>query len=257
MRGEQAIRITDLHVCLGGRLVLEEVSLEVQQGEVVAVAGPSGGGKTTLLRAINYLTPFDQGSIQVLDFTLRPGMSERRHARELQALRQSVGMVFQHFHLFPHRTVLENLIEAPCHVLGWPASRAAAEAETWLARLEIAHLRDQYPKNLSGGEQQRVALARALMMEPRVLLLDEPTSALDSARQAVVADIVREFAAGGGSVVMVTHQPPLVQRVADRVAVLQQGRIVATGTPEQVLGNGNLLAEAAVCEEEARVRLPG
>jgi len=237
---ELVIRACDVQVHLGNRTVLDGVSFEVRRGEVLALLGPSGGGKTTLLRTLNYLTPLDGGEIEVLGVRLHPGMSERRHAPVLQALRRRVGMVFQHFHLFPHRTVLENVIEAPRHVLKWPLAEAVARAEEWLSRLEVAHLRDRLPRFLSGGEQQRVSLARALVLEPEILLLDEPTSALDPQRQELVSGIIAAMTARGGSVVVATHQTDFARRVAQRGVLLRGGRIIAQGALEGLVRSGSI-----------------
>ncbi len=241
-----ALRVEGVHVRFAGRPVLRGVSFTTSRGEVVALFGPSGGGKTTLLRTINYLTPFDAGRIEVLGHALLPGMSERRHAREFVAVRRKVGMVFQHFHLFPHRTVFENLTEAPLYALGWPAQRAEERACAWLERLHLAHLRDAFPRTLSGGEQQRVSLARALMLEPDILLLDEPTSALDASRQELIAEVVTEFAGRGGSVVLATHQPEFARQVASRALLLHEGRIVAGGSSDDVLREARTLHLTAV-----------
>ncbi len=241
-----ALRVEGVHVRFAARPVLRGASFTASRGEVVALFGPSGGGKTTLLRTINYLTPFDAGRIEVLGHALLPGMSERRHARELVAVRRKVGMVFQHFHLFPHRTVFENLTEAPLYALGWPAKRAEKRACAWLERLHLEHLRDALPRTLSGGEQQRVSLARALMLEPDILLLDEPTSALDASRQELIAQVVTEFAGRGGSVVLATHQPEFARQVASRALLLHEGRIVAEGSSDDVLREARALHLTAV-----------
>jgi len=215
--------------------VLRGIDLEVQGGEVVAVVGPSGSGKTTLLRALNYLTPFTAGSVDIAGHVLTPGMSERADASILRAVRTRVGMVFQTFHLFPHLTALENVMEAPCRVLGLPATAAEARARALLARVGLGEHADGYPERLSGGQQQRVAIARALAMEPVVMLLDEPTSALDARLVGEVLAVVGDLAAGGQTMVVVTHEIAFARRVANRVVVLAGGRIVESGPPAEVL----------------------
>ena len=187
------VTVRGLETRLGGRPVLEGIDLEVRRGEVVAIIGPSGGGKTTLLRAMNYLTPFAAGEVEIAGHRLRPGMNERTDAAALRAVRTRVGMVFQTFHLFPHFTALGNITEAPRRVLGVTSAAAEARARALLDRVGLASYADAAPHTLSGGQQQRVAIARALAMEPVVLLLDEPTSALDPRLVgevlAVIADL--------------------------------------------------------------------
>lgn len=211
------------------KVVLNGVSFDVAPGEIFAIVGASGSGKTTLLRTVNYLTPFTAGQIVVAGITVRPGLCERRDAKLLSDLRRSVGMVFQHYHLFPHFTVLQNLVEAPVRVMGLRREQAHELAFKGLERLGISHLTHAYPQQLSGGEQQRVALLRALLMEPKLLLLDEPTSALDPGNIGHVVELLREFADRGGAVLMVTHQPSLVRTLAHRAALLDQGKLVAFG----------------------------
>ncbi len=224
-----------LAVRLGERDVLSGVDLAVARGEVVAVLGASGSGKTTLLRALNYLTPFAAGEVEVGELRLRPGMSERADATVLRAVRRRLGMVFQSFHLFPHLTVLENLVTAPRRVLGLEAEEAAARAQVLLARVGMAGYAAAYPATLSGGQQQRVAIARALAMEPDALLLDEPTSALDPRLREEVLAVVAELAAAGQTMVIVTHEVAFARRVAHRVVVLADGRIVEEGPPAAVI----------------------
>ena len=215
--------------------VLRGIDLEVEGGEVVAVVGPSGSGKTTLLRALNYLTPFVAGSVQIAGHFLTPGMSEGSDAAALRAVRTRVGMVFQTFHLFPHLTALENVMEAPRRVLGLAASEAEARARSLLARVGLAEKADAHPERLSGGQQQRVAIARALAMEPVVMLLDEPTSALDQRLVGEVLAVIGDLAAAGQTMVIVTHEIAFARRVANQVVVLAGGRIVESGPPGEVL----------------------
>jgi len=229
------VTVRGLETRLGGRPVLEGIDLEVRRGEVVAIIGPSGGGKTTLLRAMNYLTPFAAGEVEIAGHRLRPGMNERTDAAALRAVRTRVGMVFQTFHLFPHFTALGNITEAPCRVLGVTPAAADARARALLERVGLASYADAAPHTLSGGQQQRVAIARALAMEPVVLLLDEPTSALDPRLVGEVLAVIADLAAGGQTMVIVTHEIGFARRVADRVVVLAGGRIVERGTSEEVI----------------------
>ena len=235
MSDAEVLRVRGVHTELGGRPVLRGVDLEAERGKVLAVVGSSGAGKTTLLRALNYLTPFTAGEVVVAGLRLRPGMCERADARELRAVRRRVGMVFQSFHLFPHLTALENVSEAPRRVLDLAADAAHARARALLERVGLATHADAMPHTLSGGQQQRVAIARALAMEPVVLLLDEPTSALDPRLTADVLAVVSDLAAGGQTMVVVTHVVSFARRVADHVAVLADGRIVEHGPPSEVL----------------------
>jgi len=229
------LRIRDLRTQLNGTQVLCGIDLEVRAGEVLAIVGPSGGGKTTLLRALNYLTPFSTGDVEIAGQHLRPGMSERADAAPLRAVRTRVGMVFQSFHLFPHLTALGNVTEAPRRVRGLSVEEAGSRARVLLARVGLAGHADAFPHTLSGGQQQRVAIARALAMEPLVLLLDEPTSALDPRLVGEVLAVVGDLAAAGQTMVIVTHELAFARRVAHRVAVLVAGRIVECGTAAEVL----------------------
>jgi polar amino acid transport system ATP-binding protein len=229
------ITVRGLETAINGTAILRGIDLTVHPGEVLAVIGPSGGGKTTFLRALNYLTPFTAGEVEIAGHRLRPGMNERAHAGALRAVRVRVGMVFQSFHLFPHLTALANVMEAPRHVLGLAVDEAAARARTLLERVGLASHADAYPRTLSGGQQQRVAIARALAMEPHVLLLDEPTSALDPRLVGEVLAVVGDLAAAGQTMVIVTHELAFARRVAMRVAVLAGGRVVECGAAADVL----------------------
>jgi polar amino acid transport system ATP-binding protein len=224
----------------GGAEVLRGVDLSVERGEVIALIGPSGGGKTTLLRAFNYLTPFDGGEVEIAGLRLRPGMSERRDASLLRSVRTRVGMVFQHFHLFPHLGVLDNVTEAPRRVLGLSADAAAMRARNLLDSVGMGAFVGVYPHTLSGGQQQRVAIARALAMEPDVLLLDEPTSALDPRLAGEVLAVIASLAAAGQTMLLVTHQIAFARRIAKRVMVLVDGRIIACGPPDEVLARAEV-----------------
>jgi polar amino acid transport system ATP-binding protein len=229
----------------GEREVLCGIDLEVARGEVIAIVGPSGGGKTTLLRALNYLTPFTDGVVEVAGQTLRPGMSEKRHADVLRAVRTRVGMVFQSFNLFPHLTALENVMEAPRRVLGLAPTEAEERARRLLRRVGLADRAGAYPERLSGGQQQRVAIARALAMEPVVMLFDEPTSALDPRLVGEVLAVVGDLAAAGQTMIVVTHEIAFARRVAHRVVVLVDGCVVETGTAADVLERPRVAATRA------------
>ncbi len=219
----------------GGNDVLRGVDLAVERGEVVAIVGPSGGGKTTLLRALNYLTPFDAGEVAIAGHRLHPGLRERSDAAQLRAVRTRVGMVFQSFHLFPHLSALANVAAAPHYVLGLAAAEAQSRARGLLTRVGLGDRIEVMPHALSGGQQQRVAIARALAMEPMVLLLDEPTSALDPRLTGEVLSVIADLAAGGQTMVLVTHEIAFARRVAHRVVVMAAGRIVESGAPADVL----------------------
>jgi polar amino acid transport system ATP-binding protein len=229
------VTVRELWTRRNGADVLRGIDLDVRAGEVVAIVGPSGGGKTTLLRALNYLTPFTAGSVDIAGHALRPGMSERVDAAALRAVRTRVGMVFQSFHLFAHLTAIENVVEAPIRVLGLSVEAARERARGLLTRVGLAAFADAHPSRLSGGQQQRVAIARALAMEPAVMLFDEPTSALDPRLVGEVLAVVADLAAVGQTMVVVTHEMAFARRVAHRVVVLAEGQVVEAGTVEEVL----------------------
>ncbi len=235
MSSSAVVTVRGLSTVLAGTEVLRTVDFSVARGEVIAIVGPSGGGKTTLLRALNYLTPFTAGEVEIAGQRLRSGLSERTDAALLRAVRTRVGMVFQAFHLFPHLTAEENIMEAPRHVLHLPAAEARQRAHSLLARVGLSASAAAYPHTLSGGQQQRVAIARALAMQPEILLLDEPTSALDQRLVGEVLAVVADLAAAGQTMMIVTHELAFARRVAHRVFVLAGGEIVETGTPAQVL----------------------
>ena len=235
MSAGAVLSVRGLRARLGSAEVLRGIDLAVSRGEVVALVGPSGGGKTTLLRALNYLTPFAAGEVEIAGHRLHPGMSERTDAAALRAVRTRVGMVFQSFHLFPHLSAVGNVVEAPRRVLGLAPEVARERAEALLARVGLERYAEAYPHTLSGGQQQRVAIARALAMEPDVLLLDEPTSALDPRLAKEVLAVVADLAAGGQTMLLVTHQIVFARRVAHRMLVLADGEIVESGPPAEVL----------------------
>ncbi len=211
--------------------VLKDINLTVARGEVVVVIGPSGSGKSTLCRAINRLETIDQGAIS-LDGTPLP-----QEGRELANLRAEVGMVFQSFNLFAHKTILENVTLGPIKVRGIKPAEAEARARELLDRVGVGQQADKYPAQLSGGQQQRVAIARALAMEPKVMLFDEPTSALDPEMIAEVLDVMVDLAKRGMTMLVVTHEMGFARTAADRVLFMSDGAIVEENTPEEFFTN--------------------
>jgi len=227
------ITLTDIHKRYGQTEVLCGISLTVQRGEVCVLLGPSGGGKSTLLRTINGLEQFDRGRIDVAGISLGP-QSDPSRVAALAQIRRRVGMVFQQFNLFPHRTVLENVIEAPIHVLQQSRDKAIAEARTLLERVGLSEKQNAVPASLSGGQQQRVAIARALAMRPDAILFDEPTSALDPRMTGEVTSVISDLARDGQTMIVVTHAMGFARSVAHTVHVLHQGQVAESGPPEQV-----------------------
>ncbi|MBK6866981.1 MAG: amino acid ABC transporter ATP-binding protein [Burkholderiales bacterium] len=224
------IQATGLHKHFGALHVLQGVDLTVQRGEVVAVLGPSGSGKSTLLRCLNHLETIDHGSIRIAGNTLASadsaGMARYVADSEIRRVCRHTGMVFQHFNLFPHLTVLQNLIEAPVTVKKLPRARAVPLAEALLAKVGLADKRDAYPNRLSGGQKQRVAIARALAMQPDILLFDEPTSALDPELTGEVLRTMRALAEERMTMLVVTHEMAFAREVAHRIVFMDEGRIV-------------------------------
>ncbi|MCE6950831.1 amino acid ABC transporter ATP-binding protein [Cereibacter sphaeroides] len=225
---DPVIRIRNLHKTYGTFTALNGIDLDIAEGEVVCVIGPSGSGKSTLIRCINLLEDFTPGSEVSVD-----GIPVAR-GRALDRVRAEVGMVFQSFNLFPHMTVLRNVMLAPMRVRRLSAREAEARARTLLARVGIEAQADKYPGQLSGGQQQRVAIARALAMEPKVLLFDEPTSALDPEMVGEVLDVMKALAGTGVTMVVVTHEMGFARQVADRVIFMDGGQIVETGPPDRI-----------------------
>ncbi|MEZ6124717.1 MAG: amino acid ABC transporter ATP-binding protein [Planctomycetaceae bacterium] len=213
--------------------VLKGVSLTVADGEVCVLLGPSGGGKSTLLRTINGLETFDSGCIRVGDIQL-PAAPGPERDQALAKIRRRVGMVFQQFHLFPHRTVLENVIEAPVHVLQQPRDVAIQNARTLLERVGMLEKQDARPASLSGGQQQRVAIARTLAMNPEAILFDEPTSALDPRTTAEVISVMTDLASSGQRMIVVTHAMSFARTVAHQIHILHAGTIAESGPPDQI-----------------------
>ena len=235
------IEARDLRKRFGANEVLRGVSLRVRRGEVVAVIGPSGSGKSTFLRCLNHLETIDSGHIAIEGETLVTTDAQGRCAyvpdAEVRRIGAKTGMVFQHFNLFPHLTVLENLIEAPMVVQGLARDAAIARAEALLAKVGLAPKRDSYPARLSGGQKQRVAIARALCMQPDIMLFDEPTSALDPELTGEVLRTMRELAEEHMTMLVVTHEMGFAREVSDRVIFMDGGVIVEEGSPERIFGN--------------------
>ncbi len=214
--------------------ILKGVSLKVSKGEVCALLGPSGSGKSTLLRTINGLEDFESGHIRVSDIYLGPRNDPKRY-HALQGIRKRIGMVFQQFHLFPHRTVLENVIEGPVHVLGVRRDEAIERAKSLLDRVGMLAKANARPATLSGGQQQRVAIARSLAMQPEAMLFDEPTSALDPEMTGEVTAVMADLAREGQTMIVVTHDAHFARATAHRAVILSQGNIVEAGEAKQVL----------------------
>jgi general L-amino acid transport system ATP-binding protein len=220
-----AVEIAGLHKWFGAHHALKGIDLSVHKGERIVICGPSGSGKSTLVRCINGLEAYDEGRLTV------NGVALDDDPRTLQRTRQSVGMVFQQFNLFPHLTVLENLCLAPVKAAGLTTVEAERRARHYLERVHIPEQADKHPVQLSGGQQQRVAIARALCMEPEIMLFDEPTSALDPEMIKEVLDVIIELAADGMTMLCVTHEMGLARAMADRIVFLDEGEIVEIAPP--------------------------
>jgi len=233
--------VEDLHKSYGANEVLKGVSLRAARGDVIAIIGSSGSGKSTFLRCINFLEHPSAGRITVNGEQIR--LVPDRHGalvpdpKQLQKVRTRLAMVFQHFNLWSHMTVLENVVEAPLHVLRLPRKEALERAQSYLSKVGIYQFRDAYPAHLSGGQQQRVAIARALAMEPSVLLFDEPTSALDPELVGEVLRVMKGLAEEGRTMVVVTHEMAFARDAATHAIFLHQGRIEEEGVPAEVFGN--------------------
>ena len=237
----QAIAVTDLHKRFGPLEVLKGVSLTANQGDVIAIIGGSGSGKSTLLRCINMLELPTAGSVAIHGETIAMKKDGRggqmpSDRKQVERLRAQLGMVFQSFNLWQHMTILQNVIEAPVHVLGRPKDEAIATAEALLRRVGLYEKRDAYPAFLSGGQQQRAAIARALAIQPLVMLFDEPTSALDPELVGEVLAVIGDLAKEKRTMILVTHEMKFAREVANHIVFLSQGKIEEQGPPDQIFG---------------------
>jgi len=228
------LRVKGLRKSFGARPVLRGIDAGIARGETIALVGPSGGGKSTFLRCLNGLEPFDAGSVEIDGLSLGP--RTRRDAAGLRPLRARVGLVFQGFHLFPHLSALQNIALAPVHVRGDAREPAEQRARMLLQRVGLGDRAEARPRQLSGGEQQRVAIARALAMEPQLLMLDEPTSALDPQMRGEVLAVLRALS-GTCTLLVVTHEMSFARNVATRIWVFDEGKLVEDGPPAQVTEN--------------------
>jgi len=247
---DAAVRVTDLEKSFGTLQVIRGISLSAPESSLLSIIGASGSGKSTLLRCLNLLEMPDRGELHIAGEEVRferdrGGRTTGADRAQVQRLRAKVTMVFQQFNLWPHLTVLGNVIEAPVHVLGMPKREAIEIADEFLAKVGMSDKRDQYPAFLSGGQQQRTAIARALAMQPRVLLFDEPTSALDPELVGEVLKVIRSLADEGRTMVLVTHEMNFARDVSTQVAFLHEGLVEALGTPEEVFEH----ADSARCRQ--------
>lgn len=224
---EKILTLVNIHKQFGDLEVLKGINFSLEKGEKIVILGPSGSGKSTVLRCINKLENINNGQI------FFKGEEVTAHTK-LTSLRMDIGMVFQRFNLFPHKTVLENIIEAPVHVKKVGKKDAIALADSLLDRVGLSDKRDVYPNQLSGGQQQRVAIARSLAMQPDILLFDEPTSALDPELVGEVLDVMKDLAAEGMTMIVVTHEMQFARDVADRVIFMDEGKILEQGTPDVI-----------------------
>jgi polar amino acid transport system ATP-binding protein len=235
------LRVEHVFKTYGVLNVLKDVSCNVKRGDVVSIIGPSGSGKSTLLRCIGLLEPIDAGRLflddEEIGFTLQIGTKRRaRKDREIAAIRRRIGMVFQNFNLFPHKTIIENVMEGPLVVLRRPNAECREEAAQLLKRVGIYDKRDEFISRLSGGQQQRAAIARALAMRPEIMLFDEPTSALDPELRGEVLSVIRELCQEGMTSMIVTHEMQFAREVSNRVLMFNEGQIIEHGSPDQIFG---------------------
>ena len=251
--GAPMLEVTGLHKSFGALEVIKGVSLTVAKGEVVCVIGPSGSGKSTFLRCLNWLETPERGLIRIdgqpAYRELVDGTPRLQAPHRIASIRAQVGMVFQAFNLFPHLTALDNVAEAPRHVLRLPAEDALARARDLLRQVGLADRADHYPEELSGGQQQRVAIARALAMEPKAMLFDEVTSALDPELVGEVLAVMRDLAARGMTMLIVTHEMNFARQVADRVVFMDHGVIAEEGPPAEIFTNPRLPRTRAFLKE--------
>ena len=236
------LEVQDLHKRYGSHEVLKGVSLAAAAGDVISIIGSSGSGKSTFLRCINLLEQPHAGKILLNNEELKlvankDGAMKAADPKQLQRMRSRLSMVFQHFNLWSHMTALENVMEAPVHVLGMSKKDAREKAEHYLAKVGVGHRKDAFPGHMSGGEQQRVAIARALAMEPKLMLFDEPTSALDPELVGEVLDVMRQLAQDGMTMIVVTHEIGFAREVCDNVVFMDGGVVVEEGPPAELFGN--------------------
>ncbi|POW55655.1 MULTISPECIES: amino acid ABC transporter ATP-binding protein [Pantoea] len=235
----EAIALRNVTKRFSGVTVLDEVDLDIPAGSVTVILGPSGSGKSTLLRCINHLEKLDGGTIRIggelVGYRQKGQALHELNSGEVARQRRDIGMVFQQFNLFPHRTVLQNIADAPIRVKKAPRQQALAKARALLQQVGLAGREEEWPQNLSGGQQQRVAIARALAMDPGVLLFDEPTSALDPELVGEVLQVIKQLAHSGITMVIVTHEIGFAREIADTLVFMESGRIVAAGPTQQVL----------------------
>jgi polar amino acid transport system ATP-binding protein len=238
---ESMVKAEAVHKSFGRQEVLKGIDLEVGRGEVMCLLGPSGSGKSTFLRCINHLEKINSGRLivdgELVGYELRGDKLHELHERDVCAKRAEIGMVFQHFNLFPHMTALENVTLAPVRVLGLSRPQARDRGRDLLARVGLGDKLDTYPVALSGGQQQRVAIARALAMQPKLMLFDEPTSALDPELVGDVLDAMRQLAREGMTMIVVTHEMGFAREVADKVVFMDGGVVIESGAPAEVLSN--------------------
>ncbi|MBX5227112.1 amino acid ABC transporter ATP-binding protein [Rhizobium sp. NLR9b] len=228
------IELSNIEKRFGDAVILKDISLRIPEGSVTALVGPSGGGKSTLLRCINLLEIPTSGAIRLGEEELSFAPGKRLGRQAIQKIRRQTGMIFQNFQLFPHQTAIENVMEGLVTVLKWPKEKAREHAMELLTKVGMAHKTDAWPSTLSGGQQQRVAIARALAPSPRVLLCDEPTSALDPELSAEVVDVLGQLAREGTTMVMATHDLRLASKIANDVVFLEAGSVVETGSAKAI-----------------------
>lgn len=236
------VHIKDVHKSFGTQKVLRGINMEVRRGEVAVILGSSGSGKSTLLRCFHLLEDIDQGELylegkQIGYQVMRDGVPTKLSTVEMARTRARIGMVFQHFNLFPHMTVIQNIVEAPIHVAGIPMDKAMKTAQDLLAKVHLSHKADALPGSLSGGEKQRAAIARALAMNPKVMLFDEPTSSLDPELVGEVLSVMKDIALEGMTMLVVTHEISFARDVGSKVFFMDGGVVVEEGLPHQVIDN--------------------
>lgn len=234
------LEVNRLNKSFNGRKVLKDVSFELKSGEVLAIIGPSGAGKTTILRCINRLEKCDSGTIKIDGSYLckdHNGKGIYASSEEMKVIREKIGLVFQNYNLFPHMSVVENIMEAPINVLGVPKKKAMDEAVELLNTIGLEDKLDSYPFQLSGGQKQRVAIARACALKPKIMCLDEPTSALDPELREEIASIIEKLVDNNMSILIITHDMAFAKRVADRIIFMEEGQIVQEGRKEEFFNN--------------------